>query len=293
MRNIHVITDADLDGAGSFLCIKLAYPGDNITYTATTEKNFLADISVFNFSAYDLVIVCDLNLKPDEIEIVNYKNVIVIDHHAEHIDNIKFYNNAKAIVKDYSSCTRLIHDVLKLKNKNLSDNQKLLIKLVDDYDSYQLKIPFSKQLNHVFWTYTGDRISKFISDFGNGFYGFNQFHLNALKIIENKIERFFREETIYIGDIKISDANYKVAGAFVSFTPNEIAERIIENYLVDFVIMINIDSKNVYLRKNKNCSLNMGKLASKLIDGGGHDDAAGGKLNDVIISITKLLKPIN
>jgi nanoRNase/pAp phosphatase (c-di-AMP/oligoRNAs hydrolase) len=37
----------------------------------------------------------------------------------------------------------------------------------------------------------------------------------------------------------------------------------------------------------------MGKLAAKLMDGGGHEDASGGSLNDTIINITKFLKPIN
>ena len=79
----------------------------------------------------------------------------------------------------------------------------------------------------------------------------------------------------------------------VSFSPNEIAERIIDEYEVDFVIMINIKGKSVYMRRSKNCTLNMGKLASVLIEGGGHEDAAGGILNDSIINITKLLKPLS
>jgi oligoribonuclease NrnB/cAMP/cGMP phosphodiesterase (DHH superfamily) len=78
----------------------------------------------------------------------------------------------------------------------------------------------------------------------------------------------------------------------VTFSPNEIAESIIEKYKVDFVIMINLKGKSVYMRRNKNCTLNMGKLAAKLIDGGGHEDAAGGILNESIINITKFLKPI-
>jgi len=79
----------------------------------------------------------------------------------------------------------------------------------------------------------------------------------------------------------------------VTFSPNEIAENIIKKYKVDFVIMINIKGKSVYMRRGKECTLNMGKLASKLIEGGGHEDAAGGILNDSIINITKFLKPIN
>lgn len=292
MRNIHVITDADLDGAGSYLCVKLAYPGDNITYSVTTEKNFLEELSTFNFNEYDVVVVCDLNLQEDEIKIIDYKNVVVLDHHAEHIERLHLYKNAKAIVKDYTSCAKLIHDVLKLNEKNLSDNQKLLIKIVDDYDSYQLKIPYSKQLNQIFWSYTGDRVAKFVKDFGNGFFGFNEFQKNALKIIENKIERFFKEETIHVGELKLGGKNYKIAGVFVTFSPNEIAERIIKEHDIDFVLMINLNAKNVYLRKNVKCTLDMGKLANKLMDGGGHEDAAGGKLNDTIINITKFFKPI-
>ena len=292
MPKIHIITDADLDGAGSFLCLKYAYENASISYSVTTEKNFLNDISYFKFNEYDLVIISDLNLKQNEINLCDYKNVIIIDHHKEHIELIKNYKNAKPIIKDYTSCTKLIFDTFKLESK-LNKNQKLLIKLIDDYDSYTLSLPFSKPLNQVFWSYTGDRIIKFENDFNKGFFGFNQFQKNALKITQNKIERFLKEETIYKGNLRIGGNDYNVAGVFISFSPNEIAERIIEDYKVDFVIQINLKGKAVYMRRSKNCTLNLGKLASKLMDGGGHNDAAGGTLNESIINITKFLKPIN
>jgi len=57
--------------------------------------------------------------------------------------------------------------------------------------------------------------------------------------------------------------------------------------------MINMKGKCVYMRRSKTCELNMGKLASKIINGGGHEDAAGGILNESVINITKLLKPLN
>jgi len=291
MPKIHIITDADLDGAGSYLCLKQAYKDTTLTYSVTTEKKFINDIAYFKFEDYDLVIISDLNLKESEIRLCDLKNVIVIDHHAEHMQLIENYKNAKPILKDYPSCTKLIYDTFKLENK-LNKNQKLLVKLVDDYDSYTLNLPFSKPLNQVFWSYTGDRVSKFENDFKNGFFGFNQFQKNALKIIENKIERFFKEETIHRGNLKIGDKNYDVAGVVVTFSPNEIAERIINNYGVDFVIMVNLAGKSVYMRRSECCSLNMGKIAAKLMNGGGHADAAGGTLNDTVINITKLLNKI-
>ena len=291
MPKIHIITDADLDGAGSYLCLKQAYKDNTLTYSVTTEKKFISDIAYFKFEDYDLVIISDLNLKESEIRLCDLKNVIVIDHHAEHMQLIENYKNAKPIIKDYSSCTKLIYDTFKLENK-LNKNQKLLVKLIDDYDSYTLNLPFSKPLNQVFWSYTGDRVSKFENDFKDGFFGFNQFQKNALKIIENKIERFFKEETIHRGNLKIGDKNYNVAGVVVTFSPNEIAERIISTYGVDFVIMINLAGKSVYMRRSVDCSLNMGIVAAKLMDGGGHADAAGGTLNDTVINITKLLNKI-
>ena len=109
-------------------------------------------------------------------------------------------------------------------------------------------------------------------------FGFNSFHKNALKIVETKINNFFKEETIHGGSIKIGGNIYNVAGVVVSFSPNEIAERIIKDYKVDFVIMLNLKGKSVYMRRS--C-------------GGGHHDSAGGTLNDSIINITKLLKPLN
>ena len=295
MSKIHVFTDADLDGAGCFLMLKTAFPNDSITYSVTTEKKFRSSILGWlerdDFSNYDKVFVCDLNIKND-ISLINQPNVIVFDHHAEHAERLDEYTLAKPVVKDYSSCTLLLYRSLKLEEK-LNDYQKLLVKIVDDYDSYTLSLPFSKPLNQVFWSYTGDRIIKFENDFNKGFFGFNQFQKNALKITQNKIERFFKEETIYKGNLRIGGNDYNVAGVFISFSPNEIAERIIEDYKVDFVIQINLKGKAVYMRRSKNCTLNLGKLASKLMDGGGHNDAAGGTLNESIINITKFLKPIN
>ena len=43
----------------------------------------------------------------------------------------------------------------------------------------------------------------------------------------------------------------------VTFSPNEIAENIIKKYKVDFVIMINIKGKSVYMRRGKECTLNI------------------------------------
>ena len=294
MSKIHIFTDADLDGAGSLLMLLKAFPNEEITYKVTTEKKFRDDILNWqlrdSFKNYDKVFICDLNIK-EEAALVDRDNVIVFDHHVEHLDYLDQYKKAKAIIEDFSSCTLLMYKRLHLEDK-LNDNEKLLVKIVDDYDSYTLNLSYSKPLNQVFWNYTGNRVQKFIDDFGKGFFGFNQYHKNTLRIVKNKINKYFETEPLYIGNIPVSGKEYKVLGGFFSFAPNEISERALEEQNADFIILINRESKTVCLRRSKDCKLSMGKLASKIANGGGHEDAAGCLLNDNIINITKLLSEV-
>jgi len=294
MPKIHVFTDADLDGAGSFLALKLAYKNADISYSVTTEKNFRENILNWqlkdSFKNYDTVFICDLNIKND-IALIDRDNVVVFDHHAEHVNHLNEYVKAKAIIKEYPSCTLLMYHSLKLKEK-ITDHQKLLFNFISDYDSYVLKYPQSRELNQIFWNYTGDRLQKFLIEFKDGFFGFNRYHKNALKIVERNIENYFKTQTLYKGNLKISGKDYNVMGGFFSFSPNEIAERALHENNADVILLINLKSKTVCYRKSKTCDLDVGKLAEKLAGGGGHEAAAGSLLNDTIINISKMLEPI-
>ena len=295
MNKIFVFTDADLDGAGCLLMLKRAFKNDNISYKVTTEKNFRQDILNWqlndSFKNYDQVFICDLNIK-DETALVDRDNVVIFDHHAEHAEVKGEYKKAKAVVKDTTSCTLLIYKSLQL-NDILNQNQKLLVKIIDDYDSYALTLPYSRSLNQIFWNYTGNRVEKFIGDFHKGFYGFNNYHKNTLALINKKLEQYFKNEKLYMGKIKLGQNEFNAMGGFFTFCPNEISERALKENKGDFIILINPNTKTVCFRRSKECTLSMSKLASKLGNGGGHEDAAGCLLNDNIINITKLLKTIS
>lgn len=294
MSKIHIFTDADLDGAGSMLMLKQSLPNCDITYKVTTEKKFKEDVLSWNlkhdFSEYDKVIFADLNLDADLIDLIDRENVTVFDHHEDHVKLKEKYNKAKAHVENISSCTLLIYKTLK---PELTDYQKLLVKIIDDYDSYTLDISYSVPLNQIFWNYTGNRVEKFINDFSEGFKGFNNNHKAVLRIVENRIKKYFEEEPLFGGNLKIQDKEYYVLGGFFKFSPNEISEIALKKYNADIIILINTATKTVCYRKSKKCPVNMAKLAKKLADGGGHEDAAGSLLNDNIINITKLLGPLN
>ena len=45
--------------------------------------------------------------------------------------------------------------------------------------------------------------------------------------------------------------------------------------------------------KNKKVDLDLGKFASKTCNGGGHEYAAGGELNDIILTLSKKFVPID
>jgi len=57
--------------------------------------------------------------------------------------------------------------------------------------------------------------------------------------------------------------------------------------------MINLKNNRVYLRKNRTVELNLGKFAQKICDGGGHEYAAGGKLNETVLALSKKFVPVN
>ena len=122
----------------------------------------------------------------------------------------------------------------------------------------------------------------------------------AINLIKKYLDEYnLLEEYSFTGDIfyekiKLGDKNYGVAGVFFHENPNLLANYIFKNYnkVVDIVLLINLKNKIVILRKNKDCDIDLGKLAKQLSTGGGKNEVAGCLLNDKILNLTKLLKPL-
>ena len=58
-------------------------------------------------------------------------------------------------------------------------------------------------------------------------------------------------------------------------------------------MMINLKNIRVYLRRNRNIDFNLSKFAKKICDGGGHEYAAGGILNNNVLALSKQFEPLN
>ena len=300
MKKDIVFTDCDLDGIGSYLAFKW--------YTNTEAEHIICSLSNFRktymshfnkhkITDYNTIYIFDLDVSQENISLVDHPNVTIIDHHDTHIANKSKYKKAKTILVDTTSCCKLIYNIYKDSKKSdveLNSSQKLLIAMVDDYDSYALKLPDSYKLNVVLWNYVGKRAEKFCEDFGEGFKGFNQTHLNIISLNEKKVTRVISELDIFKGTLPISGGKYNVYATMASTSLNEVAHHIIDNYDCDICMVINPNTGRVSFRKDKVTAepVDLGKLAAIIADGGGHAYSAGGKITEKVMSMTKILQPV-
>lgn len=297
MKKIMIFTDCDLDGVGSYLMFKW-FTNFNTDVEISSISNFGKTFKTWankkRIEDYDRVYILDLDVSQQYLDIIDKPNVTVIDHHDTHVTNRGVYKHAKTILQEHTSCCRLIYDLFRDKypERKLSDNQKLLMLLVDDYDSYQLKIPDSYKLNVVLWNYVGNRLQQFERDFGSGFFGFNQSHSNIIHLNEKKVKRILSELQVFKGELPVGDVKYNIYSTMCTECLNEVAQHVIDSYDCDICMIVNPKTKRVSFRKNKKAVIDLSKLAQKIASGGGHKDSSGGKLTEQVLTLTTMLQPI-
>ena len=111
----------------------------------------------------------------------------------------------------------------------------------------------------------------------------------------NLLEEYTFDGDIFHKNIRLGDREYGIAGVFFDENPNLLANFILKEYdlIIDIVLLINLKNKVVILRKSKNCNMDLSKLAKQLSTGGGKGEVAGCLLNNKILNLTKLLKPLS
>jgi nanoRNase/pAp phosphatase (c-di-AMP/oligoRNAs hydrolase) len=297
-KNIFIFTDCDLDGAGSYLMFKW-FISDDIPYKIVRVNDFGAIFKNWYEkyqNKYDMIYILDLDVSQECLELVDKKNVTIIDHHKTHVENKHKYKHATAVVQEAPSCTKFLYSIFSKKYEiKLTDEQKLMVLYINDYDCYELKFPQSYNLNILYWNYQGDRLDKFLNDFGNGFTGFNDSQQNIILYNKNKFKSIINKLEVHIArQVPIGKLKYKLVSVFADSYVNEVADHIIKNYKADIGFVVNLKSKKVSLRKSKTCDVDLGKLATKLFNaGGGHEYAAGGIINEQFLNLTKIFKPMS
>lgn len=291
--DLYLFTDSDLDGAGCYYILR-KYIGADFGHKQTTEKKFREDFnSLANKENFKKIYICDLAVLEKNHDIIDLPNVVYINHRNTDSYNQIPTKQLRQESANVTSCTILLYKKLKEKLKTpFTREEKILISYIDDYDSYQLKFEESKKLHFLFSSYEGDKLNKFFQSFESGFTGFTDQQNSIIKNIEEKIAYISNNLKIFKGNLKISGNNTCVCSTFNNIYASEICDYMLKKYNCDIAISVNLTSSNVSIRKNKNCSVNLGQFARKIFDGGGDDSVAGGKITKTFLELTKLLYPI-
>jgi len=297
MKKVIVFTDADLDGSMCYTLLKWCTTG-NLPYKVTTVTKFRDDFIAWSrkndVDSYDNIYILDLDVSQTSMDLVDKKNITIIDHHATHVDNRDKYKHAKVYVTEYPSCAKLIYKMFKKTlNETIDSNMKKLVLLVDDYDSWTHKFPQSKKLNYLFWNYQGDRLEKFLKDFQHGFKGFNEAQTSIIDFYEKKLIKVTSNLQYFQAETSIQKQQLRCVSTFVSTMISDIGNHLVDpkGLNADIGFVVNPETNRVSIRKNTNCTVHLGRLAQLLIDGGGHESAAGGVCTEKFLQFSKLFTP--
>lgn len=297
----YIFTDCDLDGTGSYLVFEWMTGATNVPYSVVTVNRLLGEVKGWlkknSFDQYKRVYFFDLDTNNEELaSLIDHKNVVIFDHHDTNDGTVEYKHAKRYIDPNAGSTCRLLYDTLKdIKlSKALTLEQKSLMVLINDYDSYELKSPISKKLNTVFWNYQGDRLQKFRRDFLTGWQGgFNKFQQNAVILSEKRLAKLKSESEIYIGESNVDGKVRKVASTMASSHINDMADWVSEQTGCDIAMVVNTKTGKVSFRRRSGASdFSIVTFAETVTDEcGGHEAAAGGKLCSKFLEYSKTLQP--
>jgi oligoribonuclease NrnB/cAMP/cGMP phosphodiesterase (DHH superfamily) len=302
-NKIYVFTDFDIDGVAALLALHWALgaePGQ-IAFKTTTVTNFRKEylnwLNENNPNDFDKIYILDLDVAKNA-DLVDRKNIVIIDHHLTHVNALGVYKNAEVHVSETSSCAKKAYNHFKTLGKltKLTQQQKYFIALADDYDCYQFKLPETYELNCLYTntqkTSTKQRAEIFLEKYYNGFYPFTTQEKAIIKEYVDRKNKAIDSLEIYQGTVSIGGAKRTIYGTHGTKFVNEICDYMINTHPADIVFFVNSNNSHVSFRKNKSCDVDLSKLAAKICEGGGHEYAAGGKVTETFLNFTKLLTPL-
>jgi len=300
LNKIYVFTDFDIDGVGSLLMLHwtLGTKPGQIAFKTTTVTNFRREflnwLNQNNPNDFDRIYILDLDVSKNS-DLVDRENITIIDHHLSHVKALNNYKLATTVIKETTSCSKLIYNTYKDTAK-VSQQQKYFIALADDYDCYEFKLKETYELNCLYTntqkTSTLQRAEIFLQKFYDGFRPFNAQEKAIIKDYVDRKDKAIANLQIFKGKISIGGKDRNIYGTHGNKFVNEICDYMLNTHPADIVFFVNSDNSHISFRKNKSCEVDLSKLAAKLCEGGGHEYAAGGKVTDAFLDFTKLLTPL-
>jgi hypothetical protein len=289
-----VFTHGDLDGAVSLLCLLWSKPEATIEYEELYNNTIEERLISYNQKTINkpTTIVMDFSLRESFLNF-DSNEYVFIDHHKTSEKFVEKFKNAKIIYKNNNSNTGLIYSTFNKSLSSISKEQKYLIALADDFDSYTLRLPHSYDLNILFWTEYRGQFSKFVKDYSNGFKPFTEKQIKLINFEKNSACEQSHKLQKYEGSVTIKGEKYKTLAVIGEKYNNLVIDCLIRENDPDLFFYINTKSEKVNLRKKSSItSFDLGTFAEKICEGGGNTNSAGGKLTPLFMELTKNLKPV-
>lgn len=286
-EKIQVMCHTDLDGVVSYLVLCWLY-GRKLDVVGTTPMKLEQDYDKLAASkVWDRIYFLDLDVSKIGDK-VDKPGTVILDHHKT---NLYQFKNGIARIYNETSCAKLIYDTFfKDTGKSITNAQKTLIALADDWDSNTKATPLSENLNIVYHSIS-DKFNSFVEDYYNGFVPFDKFKQNTITLYKKHKSEYINQLTPFFGSIEFEGIkDVRVGAVFCDKYVQECCEWLLQD--CDVAIAVILNQKRIAVRRNKNNStVDVSKFVQRIASGGGHEAAAGGSLTDEFIEFTKMLSP--
>jgi len=281
VSKVFIWSTSTLDGATSTIIL------GNIFKNMEYQHAFFGDFenqyknwSEDHLENYDKVFVVGMSLTQSLINKIDDPRVVFISNKKE---NLNVFDSSM-ISEDCSSCSKLIYKKFKEKVK-FTVPLKQLIAYIDDYNGNTLKHEESSYLNAVYRKSGYKKFSTFVNRFWNGFDGFTNGELKLAESFFKEIDRECEGLDLFKGEFK----KWKVILTFSKCPVTEIANKLLDNYETDVIIVVNTDSKYVSFRRKQVSDVDLKFMAEHLCDGGGTESSSGGTLTKKFLEFSEQL----
>jgi hypothetical protein len=293
-KSFQVFTHKDLDGAVSLLTFLWANPTATVTYREVTNMQLdIMNDYVLKTCNPPSIVVMDMSLRQEFLKNLDYDYVYFIDHHKGSEDYVKKFKQANIVYKETSSNALLTRKLLKDFSPELSDNQKKLILLADDFDCNKLQHKESYDLNILFWSQFKNDFCYFTNYYKDGFKPFSDKQKEIIQHVKEDAKQTFKNTNCFGGDLILEGFSHKVVAAITDTYNNVVIDMLMSKYQPDILLYINTKSEKVSMRqKPRDNPINLAAFAEKYCEGSGHVYAAGGRITLFFMELTKKLKPL-
>jgi oligoribonuclease NrnB/cAMP/cGMP phosphodiesterase (DHH superfamily) len=292
MRVIICTHEADIDGMYSASVALMRFPLAKVSFYNYGLDNFK---KMFDYLKYEsktkdgLAIISDLGINDNNVsnlcvESIQYLKkrqwaVIWVDHHPWHRKSLISIRKLVKLFHDSSGkkcATELMYEKLMYKNKN-AEQLKSIAHSSDFMSNIKNHDSRLSELIHFYKNSANSKqnLESLVQKASKGILWDSDMQKDYTKFI--KISDFQKKESLKTLTLKkILSLNVAFAFTYPYVQTSLFSHELFSNMKVDLAMLFNRRGK-VSIRRNTN-RISCNKIASYLVEGGGHDFASGGKL---------------